>query len=118
MDVFLVSQPIAEGETERARELLRDMNGVDEDEAMRIIDREGVFTESGFLWETGEGDFILYYIEAEDGGRVKEVYDDELEDPEDEGIQAFKEVVAGPPTLLDTELLYHVVHPERPRSVE
>jgi hypothetical protein len=117
MDVFLTRQPIAEGETERARALLQDLRGVDDTDAgMEIIDREGVHTESAFLWTHDGTDYILTYIEAEDAARVKEVYEAEMEAAEHGFIEEFQAVVAGPPEPLDAEPLYHIVHPQRPRN--
>jgi hypothetical protein len=117
MDTVLTKQPIAEGQTERARALLEDLRGVDdEDAAMDIVDREGVYTESAFLWTHEGTDFILTYIEAADAARVEEVYAEEMETADHAFVEAFLEVVAGPPEPLDADPLYHVVHPERPRT--
>ncbi|MFC7046385.1 DUF6176 family protein [Halobacteriaceae archaeon GCM10025711] len=118
VDVVLVRQPIEPGETERARELLsgaRDALG--DDEVVGLIQREGVYTESAFLEETDDGDYVVYYIEAEDGERVYEVFQDIVDDPDDELIREFTEVMAGEPTVADVDLLYHLVNPERPRSL-
>jgi hypothetical protein len=116
MDVVLTKQPIAEGETERARALLEDLRGVDEAAAMDIIDREGVYTESAFLWSHEGTDYILTYIEAEDAERVEEVYAEEMERADHAFVEEFLAVVAGPPEPLDADPLYHVVHPDRPRT--
>ncbi|WP_255196874.1 DUF6176 family protein [Halorarius litoreus] len=117
MDVVLTKQPIAEGQTERARALLQDLQGVDdEDAAMDIIDREGVYTESAFIWTHEGTDYILTYIEAEDAGRVKEVSDEVRAAADHAFIEELNAVVAGPPELVDAEPLYHVVHPDRPRT--
>ncbi len=83
---------------------------------MDIIDREGVHTESAFVWSHEGTDYILTYIEAEDTERVKEVYDAEMAAADHAFIEAFQSVVAGPPEPLDAEPLYHLVHPDRPRE--
>ncbi len=117
-DVFLVRQPIAPGKTDAARELFSRVDdhpgGVTD-----VLEAETVVTESAFL-ETGEdGDAILYYIEAEDGATVKAVFEDLMADPgtvdEDARalVEAFEEVVAGEPELVEAETLYHLVNPAR-----
>lgn len=114
METFLTRQPIVDGETERARELLTDLRGVeDEAAATAIIDREGVHTESAFLWTHDGTDYLLTYFEAESAERVKEVYEAEMEAGDHGFLDAFAAVVAGPPELLDAEPLYRVVRPGR-----
>ena len=115
METFLTRQPIAEGETARARDLLADLRGVDDEAAaMDIVDREGVYVESAFLWSHEGTDYVLTYFEAEDAERVEEVYEAEMEAAEHEFLERFAAVVAGPPELLDAEPLYRVARPGRP----
>ena len=123
VDTILVEQEIEAGETERARELFEVVRQPDDFESEaegRALRKEGVYTESAFLQRRDDGDYVLYYIEAEDGTRVRDVFEDIRADPEGEigGLEAFmaefETVMAGPPTLADAELLYHVTDPERP----
>lgn len=118
-DVFLVRHQIAPGKTEEARELFARLDDPPEG-AMDVLDAETVYTESAFL-ETGpDGDAILYYIEAEDGATVYDVFQDLMDAPEDVApemaafVEQFESVVTGEPTVVDVELLYHVVNPDRP----
>ena len=115
METFLTRQPLADGETDRARELLGDLRGVgDEAAAMDIVDREGVYVESAFLWTDEGADYLLTYFEAEDAERVEQVYEAEMEAAEHEFVERFTEVVAGPPELLEVEPLYRIARPGRP----
>ena len=114
MDAFLTRQPIAEGATDRARELLTDLRGVeDEDAAMDIVDREGVYVESAFLWAHEGTDYLLTYFEAEDPARVEEVYEAEMEAAVADLENARREYRAALDELLDAEPLYHVARPGR-----
>ena len=43
-------------------------------EVVETMKREGIYTESAFLHRTEDGDFLIYYIEAEDFERAMEVF--------------------------------------------
>lgn len=120
-DVILLKQEIVPGKTEQAKALFKEMSQLrGTDEAIEVLKKEGVYTESAFLQQTDGGDFILYYIEAEDGEQVYEIYRDIVADPEEEAegleefIHEFNSVVAGEPFLAEVDPLYHLVNPERP----
>lgn len=120
-DAILVKQKIAPGKTERARKLFRKFEQLKRaDAAQDVLQKEGVYTESAFLQQTEDGDYVLYYIEAEDGKEVYDVYQDIMADPEGEGegleesLEEFQEVVAGDPFVADVEFLYHLTTPDRP----
>ncbi|WP_135822407.1 DUF6176 family protein [Halostella litorea] len=120
-DAFLVKQRIEPGKTERAKEVFRSVGEIkSSDAAQNVLKKEGVHTESAFLQRTDDGEYVLYYIEAEDGGEVYDVYQEVMADPggEAEGLEEFLEefqdVVAGDPFVADVEFLYHVTTPDRP----
>ena len=120
VDTILVEQRIEPGMTERAAALLEMIDG-DDDAVLDVLRREGVHTETAFLKRGDDGgDFVLYYIEAENGERVKDVFDAITADPgaEDDELaqflREFDEVMAGEPFLADFEPLYHLVNPNRP----
>lgn len=123
VDTILVEQEVEAGETERARALFESINQPDEfetDAIGEVLRKEGVYTESAFLQHREGGDYVLYYIEAEDGTQVRDVFEDIRANPKSEtdGLESFlaefEAVMAGTPTLVDVELLYHVTDPERP----
>lgn len=119
-DVILVEQALEPGEIERAKSLFEGIGRTGDSEGVvAVLQKEGVYTESAFLQRRDDGHYVLYYIEAEDGQRVKDVFDGILADPEGETegltefIREFEAVTAGDPQLADAELLYHLVNPER-----
>lgn len=119
-DTILVKQKIVPGKTEQAKALFTEMGQMrNSPEAIELLKKEGVYTETAFLQQTEEGDFVLYYIEAEDGEQVYEIYRDIVADPEEEAegleefIHEFNSVMDGEPFVADVEPLYHVVNPDR-----
>ncbi|WP_338729953.1 DUF6176 family protein [Haladaptatus sp. DJG-WS-42] len=120
-DVLLVNQRIAPGKTERAKALLSQMDDPEyADAALAILDAEGVHTESAFLRRGDDGDYVTYYIEAEDGATVYDVFKHVTEHPDElpnemgAFVAEFNAVMDGDPYLVDSDVLYHLVNPERP----
>ncbi|MFC6730950.1 MULTISPECIES: DUF6176 family protein [unclassified Haladaptatus] len=124
VDVLLVNQRIADGNVDRAKALLSQLDDPETlDAALAILDAEGVHTESAFLRHDDEGPFVTYYIEAEDGATVYDVFKHVTENPEAQPdemaafIEEFNAVMDGDPYLVESEVLYHLVNPERPEKV-
>lgn len=123
-DAILVEQALEPGAVERARQLFAEIGQrADSEPVVDVLRKEGVYTESAFLQHREDGDYVLYYIEAEDGEQVKDVFDALIDDPESETdlaefVRAFDAVTASEPELADAEPLYHLVNPERPDRAE
>lgn len=120
VDAILVKQAVEPGKEQQAKSLFEELGRMRNTEsALELLKKEGVYTETAFLRKTEKGSHILYYIEAEDGERVQDVYNEIMADPdgEAEGMEAFirefQEVVGGEPHLVEGEPLYHVVNPDR-----
>jgi predicted RNase H-like HicB family nuclease len=86
-----------------------------EDEVVKTFQSEGLETEAAFLEHADDGDYLVYFMEAEDLREVygsfgdsehdideehKEVMENVLEDSEESGARNY-------------ELLYHMVNPDR-----
>lgn len=119
-DIALVKQDIEPGKTERAKALFKEAGQMrNTDEAIKMLAKEGVYTESAFLQQSDEGDSILYFVECEDGEQAFDVYQDIVADPEEEAegleelIHEFNSVMAGEPYVAEADPLYHLVNPER-----
>lgn len=119
-DAILVKQAVEPGKVKQAKSLFEELGRMrNTDAALELLEKEGVYTETAFLRQTEEGPYILYYIEAEDGEKVQDVYNEIMADPEGEAegmeefIREFQEVMAGEPYLVEGEPLYHVVNPAR-----
>jgi hypothetical protein len=120
-DALLVNQRIAPGETERAKALLSQFDDpAYADAVLAILDAEGVHTESAFLRTDEDGDYVTYYIEAEDGATVYDVFKNVTENPDELSdelaafVAEFNAVMDGDPYLVESEVLYHLVNPGRP----
>ncbi|WP_121820054.1 DUF6176 family protein [Halostella salina] len=120
-ETILVKQEIEPGKTEQAKDVFRAVGEFkNTDAAVEVLEKEGVYTESAFLQRAEDGDHVLYYIEAEDGKEVYDVYQDIMADPqgETEGMEdflaEFQDVVTGEPFVADVEFLYHMTTPDRP----
>ncbi|WP_336360212.1 hypothetical protein [Haladaptatus sp. ZSTT2] len=87
---------------------------------LAILDAEGVHTESAFLRTDADGDFVTYYIEAEEGATVYDVFKQVTENPDELSdelaafVAEFNDVMDGDPYLVESEVLYHLVNPECP----
>jgi len=124
-EAILVEQALESEAVDRAKQLFAEIGRMADSEAVvDVLRAEGVYTESAFLQHRDDGDYVLYYIEAEDGEQVKDVFDALIEDPESETdglaefVRAFDAVTAGEPELADAEPLYHLVNPARPDRAE
>lgn len=120
-DVLLVRYEIAAGETERVREWLAEA-GAEHDRVAELLRAEGMLTESLFVEEREDGDYLLLYQEAADIGRVLEVF--EAGDADlvagsrallEEGRALFEEAIVGglerPVEVIEPAL--HATNPER-----
>ena len=123
-DVILVRHDIEQGKTDRAIALFEEMAQMDDEAAaVEVLQKEGVYTESAFVHhaEDDDSDSILYYIEAEDGQQVYDVFKRIEADPEAEAegvseyVRELADVMDGDPYVAEEfDVLYHFVNPERP----
>ncbi len=118
-DAFLLKQKIEPGKTERCKELLAEQVGQTNREMSEILEVEGVYTESIFIEQAGDGEYLVWYFEAESMARVAEVWNDPAETAIEAEIEHGKsmlaEVLENPETWNEDsfELLHHLVNPER-----
>jgi Tfp pilus assembly protein PilP len=68
VDVVMMKQKIKRGKTRRLREWMAEIRRR-EDEAVETYESEGMYSESAFIEQTDDGDFLVYYMESEDTGR-------------------------------------------------
>jgi len=113
-EVVLTKQKVEDGKTDRLVEWMSEVRER-EAEVVETFQSEGMETEAAFLEHGADGDYLVYFMEAEDLGEVyesfgesshdideehKEVMDDVLEDSEELGVGNY-------------ELLYHMGNPNR-----
>jgi predicted Rdx family selenoprotein len=111
-DVVMVKQRIEEGKVDRLTEWMAEVRDRS-DEAEATLRDEGMLTESAFLEHTDDGPHLVYYMEAEDIGRVWEQYEDSDHDIDREHKQVMREVLEDGRDVGEFEPLYHLTNPDR-----
>lgn len=119
MDVILLRYEIAEGRTDELREWFTEVRQR-ESEVAEIIQREQMLTESIFLEEGADADYLLWYMETPDIENVWETY----EDATDALIAESQEIVQRAlvtdfhSAVSDCECLLHATQGDRPPVVQ
>ena len=114
-DVVLTKQKIKSGKTEQLREWMSEVRER-EAEAVETLQSEGMHSEAAFLEQSEDGDYLVYYMEAEDLHEVYEAFEASSHDIDKEHKQVMDEVLENGENIGtgNYELLYHMVNPERP----
>ena len=112
-DVVLTKQKIEPGKTPRLKEWMDEIRGR-EDEAIQTLKNEGVYAESAFIERTDDGEYLVYYMEAEDMGHVFEAFSESSHEIDLEHQEVMSDVLETEENVGEYELLYHLVNPERP----
>lgn len=112
-DVVLTRNRIAPGKTERLREWMAEIRSR-EDEALETLEREGMHEEAAFLERTDDGDYLVYYMKADDIDEVYESFESSQYDIDREHREVMDEVLVGEDDDRSIDLLYHLSNPARP----
>jgi hypothetical protein len=84
------------------------------DEAIETLQTEGVFTEAAFLESRDDGDYVSFYMEAEDLEEATNAFEQSSHELDRELKQLLQEVVAEQQPTENIEALYHLANPDRP----
>lgn len=112
-DVVLTRQRVADGKTDELRKWCAELADRTEEVRATLCDEE-MFTESAFLERTDDGDYLYYYMEAEDVPAALDAFAASDHGIDREHRERMGDVVAEDPTLDEFEVLYHVSNPDRP----
>lgn len=112
-DVVLTKNRIAPGKTERLREWMAEIRSR-ENEALETLEHEGMHEEAAFLERTDDGDYLVYYMKADDVDEVFASFENSPYDIDQEHREVMDEVLASGADDRSIELLYHLSNPERP----
>lgn len=112
-DVVLTKQKIEPGKTERLKEWMSEIRER-EDEAIETLQSEGMHSEAAFLEECEDGEYLVYYMAAEDIREVYESFEESSHDIDEAHKQVMDEVLEDGEDVGNYELLYHMVNPQRP----
>lgn len=112
-DVDLTKQKLKSGKTEQLREWMSEIQEREE-EAVQTLQSEGMHSEAAFLEHTEDGDYLVYYMEAENLRQVYESFENSSHDIDEEHKQVMDEVLEDGEDIGNYDLLYHMVNPDRP----
>jgi len=112
-DVVLTKQKVESGKTEQLREWMDEIRQR-EDEARETHENEGMISEAAFLEQTDDGDFLIYYMEAEDMEYAYEAFGDSTHDIDAEHKAVMNDVLEDDPNVGGFELFYHFRNPNQP----
>ncbi|MFT4933318.1 MAG: hypothetical protein ACI91T_003223 [Natronomonas sp.] len=116
---FVMRQRIEPNWTERLKERLSELlerASSDEEQVREVWVEEGLHTMSLFVEHATDGEYLVWYVEADDVDRLIEARMDSthpLHDLEDDLMAA---VLEDPNDTGDVEPLFHGVNPNRPQE--
>lgn len=113
VDVVLTKQRIESGKVSRLKEWTEEIRQR-EDEAVATLKNEGMHSESAFIESTDDGDFLVYYMEAEDIEQVYSAFEESEHEIDREHAEVMRDVLEDGSSDSEFELLYHMENPERP----
>ena len=111
-EVQLIRYRLKDGETERMYEWMDKINSRRE-EAIETLQNENVLSEAAFLESRADGDYVSFYMEAEDLEAATEAFEESTHSIDQEFKELLSEVVAQEQPEEDIELLYHLANPNR-----
>lgn len=107
VDVVLTKQRIEPGETDRLREWCTEIRER-ETEALATLEAEGMHEEAAFVESDDEGDYLVYFMKADDIDAVYEAFE-ESDHAIDEAHKAvMRDVLVSGENVGEYELLYHL----------
>ena len=106
-DVILSKQKIEPGKTERLKEWAQEVRNR-EAEAIKTLQNEGMNAETAFIEHTDEGDFLIYYMNADDIQQVYDAYEESSHAIDEEHEQVMLDVLENGENVGDYDLLYHL----------
>jgi hypothetical protein len=112
-DIILTKQKIESGKTTQLKEWMDEICEREE-EAIETLKSEGMHSETAFIEHTEEGDFLVYYMRADDMEQVFDSFNESSHEIDEEHKQVMDEVLESGENIGDYELLYHMDNPELP----
>jgi hypothetical protein len=112
VDVIMTKDEIESGRVPQLKEWMEEIRHR-ENEAIATLQNEGVYTESAFIESTADGDFLVYYMEAEDIEQVFSAFENSEHEIDREHAEVMRDVLEEGSNDSEFELLYHMVNPER-----
>ena len=111
-EVVLTKQKIRPGKVERLREWTEEIQDR-EDEALETLENEGMHLEAAFVEHTEEGEFLVYFMKADDVDAAFEAFEESDHQIDHEHAEVLEAVLESPERVGDYELLYWLGNPAR-----
>jgi len=107
-DIRVSRYRIREGKTEKLRNWLEKLENERKDELIETLIEEKTLTETAFIEETEDRNYLVYYMEVEDSDmdldkKHREIFQDTLEQMDGE----FQNL------LSNSKMIYHAANPNR-----
>lgn len=112
-EIVLTKQKIEPGKTQRLEEWVREVRNR-KSEAIETLQNEGMHAETAFIEHTDEGDFLVYYMKADDVQRVYHAFEESAHPIDAEHKQVMMDVLETGADVGDFDFLYHLDNPELP----
>ncbi|MYL16370.1 DUF6176 family protein [Halorubrum distributum] len=112
VDVVLTKQRIEPGKTERLEAWAREIRDR-ESEAIETLRNERMHSETAFVEHADDGDYLVYYMKAEDIDAAYEAYEESSHDIDEEHKRVLTEVLETGENVGEYDLLYHLDNPDR-----
>jgi hypothetical protein len=112
-EVQLLRYRLKEGKRDQLYEWMEEVNSR-RDEALDTLQAEGVYSEAAFLESRDDGEYLTFYLEAEDLEGAAEAFETSTHDLDQQFEQLLSDVAAPEHPDEDIEPLYHLVNPDRP----
>lgn len=104
-EVALTKQKVEPGKTDRLREWTEEIRDR-EDEAIATLENEGMHLEAAFVEHTDEGDFLVYFVKADDVDAGFEAFEESGHESDREHAEVLDGVLESTERVGDYELLY------------
>jgi hypothetical protein len=115
-EIFLRKQQIQPGKTDELKSKLNDLRAAAEGDpagVQSIWEAETLRTLSLFIESTEQGDYLLWYIEADDMEQLIQARAESSHPIHDLEDELMAETLVSPEDVGDTEPLLHAIHPGR-----
>ncbi|WP_247730472.1 DUF6176 family protein [Halovivax limisalsi] len=112
-EIVLTKQKIEPEKTRRLETWAREVRNRNS-EAVETLQNEGMHAETAFIEHTDDGEFLVYYMKAEDMQRVYDAFEESTHPIDVEHKQVMMDVLETGEDVGDFDFLYHLDNPELP----
>jgi|AntDeeMinimDraft_5_1070356.scaffolds.fasta_scaffold00140_19 hypothetical protein len=117
-DIRVSRYRIREGKTEKLRNWLEKLENERKDELIETLIEEKTLTETAFIEETEDRNYLVYYMEVEDWDYMREKFEDSDMDLDKKHREIFQDTLEQMDgefqnLLSNSKMIYHAANPNR-----